>query len=1642
MNRGKSFVEQVLDSPRFQSPRDLEGNGKKRARRGKPFKGEDATQPARSLLDKQSRKIEEAVDKTEVGGVMKLPDKVKVKGKNFKEARVLEKGASKTGQRRSIVQLGLSEDQPLHMNFHQEDVSGEALVVSALAMMNRRWRREGLVCLDEPLQVRLYEVAPLGSGWGLIEEIQKGPVPLEGVRLRKLLSSAAAQLAADYLLGLRGQMVITTDGSLCRVRAKPIPEGSGQNYTVELPDHIHRVIQCHWSQVEKACIRAFEAADFRVPEGENQCVIKAEYVARSRVGIALSQAEMQYFDLDRADSLSVHGLRDTLTRLAPRQGNVRGSITAAGGAPTLPPIVEKKRGPFGAMLPASLGPLRALLEDERRVEQSLMDVLHSGGSLATHATIRLVAEEGPAHDAVISVLKTWGAPAAGTAISLLQEASKDPVMRRAGADLLGIFGADPAVSSETRNKARAGVHALSGALHDSENAVRKAALQAIGNLQLTELLPELAPLLKDEDAMTRAACIKSVAQLAQSPAPSRPTPTALQGGPGNGPPLSPKIGASRTGKISQGLSKQARSDTTAPFQNQNHSQQDGHGGMPEVVGSPKAPASVSSSPTFKKTASSPGLAPLNLQAPATPPKHADPFSPSKSPMPASKSPNFQQGSLPGLHRSTTTPNLMNGVTSHKGSTNGKTSHKENTNGATNHKVSALQRAKTTAMTSSAFTPSAGHKPNMPPIDAVAEPEPVAAPVELEALEGCIDAIAGGLEDLDSDVRAASLQALSCFGAKSAKHVVKMMTLLRDDSKLRAQAVTAIGQIGDAASASVVDMLHKPNTSQSDGTAHVAALDTLAAMGDVAGHQAQELAKLFLQGNAQICEAAKTTLRCMGPRAADSVASLLSSEEGLVRWAGCVALGCIGTSAVAHAPQVAELVRIGDGHTSEVAIETLGLMGKGAALHGKGVIMNALRRGDRVVRRLSVEALGRFGPLSAEYAPAIAHLMSGPVDEAKLAVIALGEIGPEASEHAGEVARLLHRADGRFADTILRRNIADTLGLLGVPEYAPALARLLVDTQAEVRKAAADALRKLKAENHTDDLARLLYDHDGTVRATAVTTLASFPTAASRYAAQIAEMLSDSDPGVRVASACTLPYIVNAGDIKYAASFAGLLRDGDSDVRRASVIGLGHFLMTGNATQYASEVVMLLRDRDAKVRCAAAEAVGELGQPVSGMADEIVGLLQDPAGPVRRAAAESLGRLSCLIEVDMQKVAKLLNDGEASVRCAALRTLARLAPKSRVLVAEVAALLDDENTHVREAAAAALGDMGPATLPYASKVAKLLSYDGGSEPLVATKALGQMGAVEYKYQIAVGMKHEHRYIRKAAVEALALLGPAAARCAKGVGLRLKDPDIEVVVAAVHALGKFEHGGGVVEQRGSDRGPARVTTKIPNSTSVKILFTDYPSNADKPATANSFDSSVDDSSLDLSGYIAAGKPDNDEPASPKSVHDELMFEESEVLTLSPVEFHAEEIIKLLNHSDVRVRRAALEALGCCGPKLAHHLDKVIVLLEDNDEGIRSSALDTLGKLGVSEEDAPMEEVVLALVDEDAKVRMSAIEVLVVWRDFERIGQYYETITKMTHDKNWAVRYIAQNAIRSLDNVTMVRAEVESMVESALEMAKPRC
>ena len=268
----------------------------------------------------------------------------------------------------------------------------------------------------------------------------------------------------------------------------------------------------------------------------------------------------------------------------------------------------------------------------------------------------------------------------------------------------------------------------------------------------------------------------------------------------------------------------------------------------------------------------------------------------------------------------------------------------------------------------------------------------------------------------------------------------------------------------------------------------------------------------------------------------AIEEMLKSKDEQIRFVAGMALETMGPPAAALLADVLEDQRWLNRLT---AIRALGAMGPTAI---PTIIAKLKSKGDSV-REAAGMALAKMGPAAV---PAIVKLLAHENNDVRLAAAdALRQIGPKAAAAIPVLTELLAAKE---AESLA----AAALGLGGIGPEARAsssmLTKLLADRDGVVRLAAASALCKIRPADKSP-LVELLKDQDPAVRSGAAYALADISAGSIEPPAVPVEGKA-AETAAAPAEICPESKVIIP-------ALGGLLKDRDSRVRRAAAQAFGH-----------------------------------------------------------------------------------------------------------------------------------------------------------------------------------------------------------------------------------------------------------------------------------------------------------------------------------------------------------------------------------------------------------------------------------------------------------------------------------------------------
>jgi HEAT repeat protein len=427
---------------------------------------------------------------------------------------------------------------------------------------------------------------------------------------------------------------------------------------------------------------------------------------------------------------------------------------------------------------------------------------------------------------------------------------------------------------------------------------------------------------------------------------------------------------------------------------------------------------------------------------------------------------------------------------------------------------------------------------------------------------------------------------------------------------------------------------------------------------------------------------------------------------------------------------------------------------------------------------------------------------------------LGEIGPKASRAIPDLMNALIND----TDDLVTFHAAISISEMG--NAAVSCIPVLI-TEMKKKKGSCQAImiafEKMGglAKGTVNDLIEMLKDKNEPIREHAYITLGSIGKGAPEIIGILAGKLKDEDVQMRAGILRALSIIGENA----AGTLPEIMKLVEDDNPKIRAVALNACFNIGKAKP---ELIKLykekLADRDGNVRWTAASAISGIGEPAKECANALLDGLEDNYSHVKADCAEALGNMSSLVPQAIPKLVNLLADGSPYVREAAENALVKFGEAaisdlaeamksgdrskmyyagkalSRIgekTIAVLIQLLDDDKPSVRASAVQALEYMGPPARKAVPNLLDMAKEADGQMKMAIIKALGEIAAPE-AYSCLAEWTHDEEYnVREEAVHALVHF--KTRESVKVVATALKDPEMEVRLAALNSLGYMEDNG---------------------------------------------------------------------------------------------------------------------------------------------------------------------------------------------------------------------------------------------------------
>jgi HEAT repeat protein len=153
----------------------------------------------------------------------------------------------------------------------------------------------------------------------------------------------------------------------------------------------------------------------------------------------------------------------------------------------------------------------------------------------------------------------------------------------------------------------------------------------------------------------------------------------------------------------------------------------------------------------------------------------------------------------------------------------------------------------------------------------------------------------------------------------------------------------------------------------------------------------------------------------------------------------------------------------------------------------------------------------------------------------------------------------------------------------------------------------------------------------------------------------------------------------------------------------------------------------LKDKNAKVRYCAAQALANIGPPAAPATDDLVACLKDSDADVRFKAVYALGKIGVSSEPALVSLVNAVTDPDETVQQTARETLKTLGPPPREALDSLTRLANHEVANVRSEAIVLLGKLGEPAVPVFVNLYKKGDAIQRAAIIEAAAPLGEQGA---------------------------------------------------------------------------------------------------------------------------------------------------------------------------------------------------------------------------------------------------------------------------------------------------------------------------
>jgi HEAT repeat protein len=381
-----------------------------------------------------------------------------------------------------------------------------------------------------------------------------------------------------------------------------------------------------------------------------------------------------------------------------------------------------------------------------------------------------------------------------------------------------------------------------------------------------------------------------------------------------------------------------------------------------------------------------------------------------------------------------------------------------------------------------------------------------------------------------------------------------------------------------------------------------------------------------------------------------------------------------------------------------------------------------------------------------------------------------------------------------------------------------------------------------------------------------------------------------------------------------------------------------------------EALAGLEDVDAAARVRAASSLSSLGKHARSAVPALIRALKDSNAAVRRAAAEALGRIGRPEAREaIAPLVETLQDSDAKVREEAAGALGFL--RAHQAVPALVALFKDPSRAIRSKAAFALNLIGADAEKAVPELCKLLKDDDAHTRWCAAEALRSIGHADAAPALQEALQDAATSVRLASARALWRVA--------------RKPEAVPVLMA-----ELGYGGDLA---GLDLARARI---VRDQAIYGLADIGPPARAAVPALMAALPSDHDSIGYALSNIGPDAVPAlikalaSDDPRSRWFAAEALVRFDEEGRAAVPA------LLKLLKDKDPFVRSAATRALGQVGADVPELVAPLTAALKDEEPRVRKAAVQALGAMALTAKAAIPALVETVGHDGDRDVRLWAI------------------------------------------------------------------